>query len=98
MLETSIKLFCEYNEKRINLVTVEQEHSKILSADPVEGDTLKWEAEIFQDIIENLMSIVITEYSFYLLSWTDEVSNKIRKAKVEEKEKKSQSDQNKPKI
>ena len=41
---------------------------------------------------------VITEYSFYLLSWTDEVGNKIRKAKVEEEEKKSQSDQNKPKI
>ena len=67
-------------------------------ADSVEGDTLKWEAEIFQDIIENLMSIVIAGYSFYLLSWTDEVGNQIRKIKVEEEEKKSQSDQNKPKI
>ena len=40
-LETSIKLFCEHNEKIIDLVTVEQKHSKMKYADPVEGDTLK---------------------------------------------------------
>ena len=98
MLETLIKLFYEHCEKIIDLVTVEQEHSKMKSADPVEGDTLKWETEIFQDIIKNLMSIVIAGYSFYLLSWADELGNQVRKTKVEDEEKKFERDQNKPTI
>lgn len=74
LLEISAKLFRAHLGSKIIFVTPEQEPAKLKPADSIESMAQKPESEIFQDVIENLVTIITAGYSVYLLSCSNETA------------------------